>query len=176
MKGHQCDGARSLIPLVDVGHQRRRLQEDLEPAKVVQRVELLIGDDRPLIRALELGGDPNQLAQVFNATHRLDGFLGLEVGQHPCGVENCLDSSFDATLIGLLAQPIHEADKLEDRLLCPRVELGNVDRMLQPFEEAHLLPLGETIYVCHRCVAYATTWLVDDALDRDLVRRVDQRA
>ena len=169
MKGHECDGARSLIPLVDVGHQCRRLQEDLEPAEVVQRVELLIGDDRSLIRAFELGSDPNQLTQVFNATHGLDGSLCLQVGQHPGVVENRLDSSFDATLLRLLPQPIYESDKLEDQLLCPRVELGDVDRLLQPFEEADFLRLRVTIDMSHCCVAYAAARLIDDALYRDLV-------
>ena len=173
-------------PLLDADEEH---DGELETLRRVQRhqhdlvvvVEVVgVGDERHLFEELvehrELAGGSDELAQVLDASVRLDRVLGLELAEVPGLLDRGLQevAGTDAVGAGELAESVEQTDEGGDAAHGWAGDAGLVGAA-HGVDERDRLGGRERIELGDARVADAALRHVQDPLDAHLVDRVDDR-
>ena len=170
VQGHERHGVQFVLEPVDVGDERHRPEELLDPLQPpeIRPVGVAVAHRA---RLLELGGGRDELLQVLLTTQRLDRAFAAHHVHVAGGVENRLQRR-PRPFLGSLPEEVDERDELADRLLGPRREPAVVVGPAQRFEEPDPVRFGVPIDVTDTGVADGALGDVDDPAHRHGVVRV----
>ena len=158
MQRHQHDLV-VVVEVVGVGDQRHLLEE------LVEHGELACGSD--------------QLAQVLDASVRLDRVLGLELGEVPGLLDRGLQQVAGAHAVGStgeLAESVEQVDERGDAADGPGPVTPASSARRMASTNGIASAAGELVELGDAGVADAALGHVEHPLDADLVDRVDDRS